>query len=1520
MSNHSFITANMLKIRMHLIIICALLFSMMPMSIVAQTEVDRAEVRRQIAFHRQWMAEHTPNPQTLNDSALIIETVRAIHTVCHEPQVGAMIRHAGKVFGLRELEDYAALRDRQGVDRDDAQANRCLQLLAEEAHKRLGEASYPQAYTEMIWGLNAESYEQAKERYHHFHSIAKQLYEREPTAVNHEIWLMAQVVIRTVEGYYGENPTVYRDLKVLTQKVFDLYKEHRLQTDVQVLLLKVLDDYHINSTLYENYYALVNRELLLTGVIPRNQSLQPEDLGLSRQSDGNSSVPARLLAQLLHPNHPDVMAMQVTDNNIWWYGEEALLQRLKFIQEYLREYSAESNLLTMSAKRAIRGWQIIHQTAIEDTDFSEDWDIMKRYLSETSSVYLSTLSDEVEILLLEKSDLLNDVVNSLDSLVAVVAGGDPIRKMQLNYYQVSLQRSGIPGHEYSFYDRAQQYLDCCDDYPTWNTVTLGKLMVLDALMLGDANTAMMLQRRLTSLARTIAGEQDPIFVTEYLRYGQLARDNVNRAVTTLDGQQGADSLFADLIRCAPAAQVEANAYLCAGPYYFHRGQQQRGRAYLQKALALFEEQAARQSPADSSFIESNRYNLASVYANLLHSYLAEHSSEHYNRDSVDYYGSKLEELVQQMDFSPTLNFQLFYQLSEYYGSIGALGQAKKLLHDCLSYYDSMTGNRVDGYYLQILQALINISAYWDNDMDECQALAERLERDILGFENTGSFENYISLLRTLYDLIEAKNPYDQMMLTKYLRMLENAITAYIRASNGDEDVVMNHGLYFMTKLLNRASMHDQLRMMYETNGTDMELFDRDWETMRDNVTNQLVPQLQEMRNRLEGQPGYKTFQAERYYQIIMCQAQAAEYCMNDTAMAEKYYRELADGAGVNGLMLLGQYYMKRGRINDALPIFQQIDALFHDPQGFDMQNPTANLRGKINTVGSIFLVNYLASRYTDALRLAREYQQHLSTYISQNFDLMTQNEREALLNGFGSGSMPLLKLLPHMPEQLAADCYDAALRDKGILLRASDRIQQAIAASGNDTLIHAVDSLRMMQQQLGAIQGTDQQAQSRFADLRDQMDRLERYIARKAAAFKSEEDAVPTWQQVRGKLRKDEAAVEFVMTDSAMMALVLTPEEEQPEFVFLMGPEEAPRLQEMLTGKTPAELSSSLYGKGHTYVYEKFWQPLEAHFHGATKIYFSPTGFLNSFSFAAFTLPDNSYLIDHYELHQLTTTARLAYRDSRKKAQKKSKTAQVYGALYYNEEQQEYYEPKLAEMRHAFLSDNLLAQNGQERGQAESFPYLENSLYEADAITSLLKEEGVSTQEHIGVEPIEQAIRKMSGNSPDILLISTHGFFYNDIQEAIKVPYLQKRQNALNPMTTTGLILADGERAWQGEPREDECDNILSSQEVASMNLTGTQLAVLSACETGLGASNMEGVYGLQRGFKQAGVRSLCASLWSVNDLSTAQLMQSFFRQWLSGKKGMTMQQAMITVMKEQRARTPEPYYWAPFVIYDADF
>jgi len=86
-----------------------------------------------------------------------------------------------------------------------------------------------------------------------------------------------------------------------------------------------------------------------------------------------------------------------------------------------------------------------------------------------------------------------------------------------------------------------------------------------------------------------------------------------------------------------------------------------------------------------------------------------------------------------------------------------------------------------------------------------------------------------------------------------------------------------------------------------------------------------------------------------------------------------------------------------------------------------------------------------------------------------------------------------------------------------------------------------------------------------------------------------------------------------------------------------------------------------------------------------------------------------------------------------------------------------------------------------------------------------------------------------------------------------------------------------------------------------------------------LGAVNSDGVYGLLRGFKQAGAKSICASLWSVNDLSTSQLMQSFYSIWISKYKGKNKQKAMRDAMLEQRDRTPSPYHWAPFVLYDAD-
>ena len=97
------------------------------------------------------------------------------------------------------------------------------------------------------------------------------------------------------------------------------------------------------------------------------------------------------------------------------------------------------------------------------------------------------------------------------------------------------------------------------------------------------------------------------------------------------------------------------------------------------------------------------------------------------------------------------------------------------------------------------------------------------------------------------------------------------------------------------------------------------------------------------------------------------------------------------------------------------------------------------------------------------------------------------------------------------------------------------------------------------------------------------------------------------------------------------------------------------------------------------------------------------------------------------------------------------------------------------------------------------------------------------------------------------------------------------------------------------------------------MDFSNTRLAVLSACETGLGeVKNGEGVYGLQRSFIVAGADNLIMSLWKVNDATTQMLMSNFYRNWFSGSSRLDAFNAAIA---EVRKNFKEPYYWGAFVM-----
>ncbi len=108
----------------------------------------------------------------------------------------------------------------------------------------------------------------------------------------------------------------------------------------------------------------------------------------------------------------------------------------------------------------------------------------------------------------------------------------------------------------------------------------------------------------------------------------------------------------------------------------------------------------------------------------------------------------------------------------------------------------------------------------------------------------------------------------------------------------------------------------------------------------------------------------------------------------------------------------------------------------------------------------------------------------------------------------------------------------------------------------------------------------------------------------------------------------------------------------------------------------------------------------------------------------------------------------------------------------------------------------------------------------------------------------------------------------------------------------------------------------LTALEISNLDLKNTNLVVLSACETGLGdIEGNEGVYGLQRAFKMAGVESIIMSLWQVPDAETSEFMQLFYNTWFEG--GTVRNAFNETQLSMQTKYATEPYKWAAFVLVD---
>lgn len=166
---------------------------------------------------------------------------------------------------------------------------------------------------------------------------------------------------------------------------------------------------------------------------------------------------------------------------------------------------------------------------------------------------------------------------------------------------------------------------------------------------------------------------------------------------------------------------------------------------------------------------------------------------------------------------------------------------------------------------------------------------------------------------------------------------------------------------------------------------------------------------------------------------------------------------------------------------------------------------------------------------------------------------------------------------------------------------------------------------------------------------------------------------------------------------------------------------------------------------------------------------------------------------------------------------------------------------------------------------------------------------------YAGADGTEENFRKMDCRAPEIIHIASHGFFY-DAADTLKPASLAGRTS---PMDLSGLVMYGGE--------------LMSAEDIAGMNLDNAALVCLASCDSGLGKTSAEGVYGLQRAFRKAGAGTIIMSLWEASDVASAMFMSELYKALVSGK--CDVERAFRAAQSAVRSRYPEPFYWAGYVM-----
>lgn len=487
-------------------------------------------------------------------------------------------------------------------------------------------------------------------------------------------------------------------------------------------------------------------------------------------------------------------------------------------------------------------------------------------------------------------------------------------------------------------------------------------------------------------------------------------------------------------------------------------------------------------------------------------------------------------------------------------------------------------------------------------------------------------------------------------------------------------------------------------------------------------------------------------------------------------------------------------------------------------------------------------------------------------------------------------------------------CYNSLLFSKSLLLTSEKSMYEVLQKNGTAEDLSDYSKMVALQAQIKELSREYDDNKDKIGQLNIEKSSLDRKLVSKCKAYNDYTAFLDIkFKDIREALGENEVVIDFtdfvkINGEHVYAAYIIRHSEDHPTLLRLFSEDQ---IESLLGDNHTSKLYSDILSPKAS---DMIWTPLRKYVPDGAMVYYVPSGMMHQIAIESLALSDATLLGERYNFVRLSSAREVLDYDDGLHVSSDYK-ATLIGGLTYEVDGND----MMAESKKYDISPLLATRGGnRDYNNQEPFRYLDNSLPEVKEVAEVLKNKTISVSLLTGKEGTEEAFLAMTGDAPDVLLVSTHGFYYTADKNSA-VSYLSGYDDA---MSLTGLIMAGANRAWRGDPLPESVQSgILTASKIARLDLGGNEIVALSACQTGQGEATPEGVYGLQRAFKKAGVQTIIMTLWSVSDLSTKEFMTTFFQRL--SENGWHKHEAFEYAKQTIRSKYEEPYYWAPFVMLD---